>query len=75
MDTETFDQLQALTANGLTAASSKPIERLSALDALFDATGTVDIKVTRGGKQATITLPIQSVDNELADALGRNEKS
>lgn len=48
-----------------------PIERLCALDMLFAATGTVDVKVTRKGREATITIPIQSVDNEQADALAR----
>lgn len=49
----------------------QPLTRLSALDDLFAATGTVDIKVTRGGKEAYVSIPIQSVDNEMVDALAR----
>src|SRR3990167_2728579 len=43
--------------------ASEPLTRLSALDALFVATGTVEVKVG----QRTITLPIQSVDTELLE--------
>ena len=51
--------------------STAPLMRLCALDSLFAATGTVDVKITRGGKSSNVTLPIQSVDNELADALAK----
>ena len=48
----------------LTDDSTAPVTRLSALETLFTATGTVDVKV--GIK--TIRLPIQSVDTEIIDA-------
>lgn len=47
------------------------LTRLSALDDLFAATGTVEVKVTRGGKETFVTLPIQSVDNEMVETLAR----
>lgn len=46
------------------AETSQPLTHLSALDALFVATGTVQVKVG----QRTIALPIQSVDTELLEA-------
>ena len=42
-----------------------PLTRLCALDTLFSATGTVEVKV--GSR--TLTLPIQSVDVELVQAI------
>ena len=53
------------------SATPQPLTRLSALDDLFAATGTVEVKVTRGGKEAFVSIPIQSVDNEVVDALAR----
>ena len=53
-----------LAVNG-TNGATKPITRLCALDVMFSATGTVEVKV--GSK--TITLPIQSVDVEEVTAL------
>ena len=46
--------------NGTTPA--KPITRLCALDNLFEATGTAEVKVTRQGVESIITVPIQSVN-------------
>lgn len=66
-DIDTLLGIQPMAMNGAMA----PITRLCALDTLFAANGTVDIKVTRSGKESIITLPIQSVDNEVADALAR----
>ena len=55
--------------------TTQPITRLCALDNIFAATGTVDVKVTRvaNGRrlEQILTLPIKSVDNELAESLAR----
>ena len=53
---------------------TQPVTRLCALDALFAATGTVDIKVTRGGVETVLSIPIQSVDTEMVEALARHAK-
>jgi hypothetical protein len=45
--------------------SAKPITRLSALDRVFEARGTVDVKAG----ERTITLPIQSVDNAAVEGV------
>lgn len=73
---ETFDSTQSGTAGTLEGAtigvqmpSPSVVTRLCALDTLFAATGTVDVRVMRNGKDGTITLPIQSVDNEMVEAL------
>jgi hypothetical protein len=69
MDTEFVEQEHAQEPD------AKPITRLCALDSLFAASGTVDVKVTRvaNGRRVEqkITLPIKSVDNELAESLAR----
>lgn len=59
------------TDDALSEEVSAPITRLCALDSLFAATGTVDVKITRAGKSSMLTLPIQSVDNELTEALAK----
>ena len=57
------DEQEVLLADDTIA----PVTRLCALDALFTATGTVDVKVG----VRTIRLPIQSVDTEIIDAFVR----
>lgn len=47
------------------------LTRLSALDQLFEATGTVTINVKRAGRDTPIVLPIQAVDSELMNAICR----
>ena len=64
-----FTALAPSTSNGI-APEGLPT-RLCALDALFEATGTVRLKVTRRGHQETLELPIQAIDNEQVDALTR----
>jgi hypothetical protein len=65
--------LTGITPNGSHAEAPEPsITRLCVLDALFDATGTVRLKVTRRGREETLELPIRSVDNELVDSMTRS---
>lgn len=59
----------SLSMNG--AETPQVVQRLSALDNLFEATGVAAIKVMRGGKEQTLELPIQSVDNEMVEGLVR----
>jgi tRNA splicing ligase len=65
------------TYDGLMDSSEQPggetttLQRLSVLDKLFEASGFADIKVMRGGKEHMWRLPIQSVDNEMVEALAR----
>jgi hypothetical protein len=65
--TLTEDERHIIPMNG----AAKTLTRLSAMDDLFAATGTVDVKVTRGNKETFVSIPIQSVDNEVVDALAR----
>ena len=61
-------ELYVVAANGqVLGMGTQPITRLSALETLFAATGTVAVKVGTG----LLTLPIQSVDTEEAEALAR----
>jgi hypothetical protein len=60
MEHEEFSVTQPSSTNG-----TAPLTRLCALDTLFSATGTVEVKV--GSK--TIPIPIQSVDVEAVQAL------
>lgn len=47
------------------------IQRLSVLDTLFEASGFAAIKVMKHGQERIWNLPIQSVDNEMVEALAR----
>lgn len=54
-----------VTTNGTQASEAIPITALSALDKLFDASGTAEVRV---GKKL-LAIPIQSVDLEFVEAL------
>ncbi len=45
-------------------SSNGVLAELSAMDPIFAATGTAMVKVTRGGQETILELPIQSVDVE-----------
>ncbi len=49
----------------------QPVQRLSALDQLFEASGMAEIKVTRGAKEVLLQIPIQSIDNEVIEAAAK----
>ena len=51
--------------------ATQTLQRLSVLDKLFEANGFAEIKVTRGGQEKIWQLPIQSVDNEMVEALAK----
>ena len=53
------------------SSATTPLTRLSALDQIFEATGTVTIMVKRAGKDTPITLPIQAIDAEMMQAIAR----
>lgn len=53
------------------ATGGQVVQRLSILDTLFDASGFAELKVMKQGKEHIWKLPIQSVDNEMVEALAR----
>ena len=64
----TPDTTQEAITDGLT---TKAIQRLSALDNLFEAEGIAQVKVTRGKREVTLELPIQSIDNEVIETAAK----
>ena len=64
------DGSAAILPNAPTSGNA-PVQRLSALEKLFDSTGIATVKVTKGTKEVLLSLPIQSIDNEIVEAMAR----
>lgn len=56
-----------------TYATNGQVVELSAADPIFAASGTAMVKVTRGGKEVILELPIQSVDVEEVNKIAGRE--
>ena len=52
--------------------SKLPVKKLTVVEAPFYSTGVAEVKVTRGGKEYVMEIPIRAVDLEAVEAFCRN---